>query len=93
VESQTYSTSFPGTVSIETALEKYSVGFFAQFNNHGWLGRKNNYSLFITKENCERVFSANREYFETLDYDVQADPLLNHSTANQNYLASIPPIA
>ena len=78
-------TLFPSAASIESALNKYSVNYFAQFNNHGWLGTKENYSLFITKPNCERIFFAHREYFEALDYDVQSDPFLCHAKASQNY--------
>jgi len=78
--------------SLEEALAKYTVSYFAQFKNHGWLGRPQNYAKFITKANCQRVHAAQSEYFLTMGYNVQNGNGLTHEMAREQYFASLPPV-
>jgi Sulfotransferase domain len=78
--------------SLEEALAKYTVSYFAQFKNHGWLGRPQNYVKFITKANCHRVHAAQSEYFLTMGYNVQNGNGLTHEMAREQYFASLPPV-
>jgi hypothetical protein len=76
--------------SIQSALDNYSVAYFAPFNNHGWLGQKDNYAKFITPANLVKVQAAHVEYFSILDYDIKSDPNLDHEAARTAYLQMLP---
>ena len=79
---------------LDAALEKYTIAYFAEFKNHGWLGRPGIYRKFITSPNCERVFAAQAEYFRTVGYSVRSEDGLSHERAREQYFASLPmPVA
>ena len=79
---------------LDAALDKYSVSYFAEFKNHGWLGRPGAYRRFITSSNCERVYASQAEYFMTIGYGAEGDIGLSHEAARDQYFASLPmPVA
>jgi len=78
---------------LEEALQKYTVSYFSQFRNHGWLGQVGSYRRFITSANCDRVIAAQLECFMTMSYAALADPKLSHRAARTDYFAAIMPIA
>ena len=75
---------------LDAALDKYTVAYFAEFKNHGWLGRPGIYRKFITSPNCERVFASQAKYFRTVGYSVRSDDGLSHERAREQYFASLP---
>ena len=75
--------------SLQQALDNYPVSYFAQFKNHGWLGKSCTYVKFITKANCELVYTAKQMYFMTGGYEIQGDEALTHEVARERYFASI----
>lgn len=75
---------------LNTALDKYTVTYFAEFKNHGWLGRPETYRKFITSPNCERVYASQAEYFITLGYRARSDDLLSYEQARERYFSSLP---
>ena len=83
----------PMVGSIESSLKNYSVSYFAQFKNHGWLGQKDNYAKFITHTNCTRVLDAHKDYFSALRYDIKDNYDLDHETAKAAYLQTLPKAA
>jgi len=75
---------------LDAALDKYGVSYFAEFKNHGWLGRPGAYRRFVTSSNCERVYASQAEYFMTMGYSAEGDIGLSHETARDQYFASLP---
>jgi hypothetical protein len=76
--------------SLDAALDKYTVAYFAELKNHGWLGRPEIYRKLITSPNCERVFAAQVEYFMTMGYSAWGDDDLSHERAKEQYFALLP---
>jgi hypothetical protein len=77
--------------SLDAALDKYTVAYFAEFKNHGWLGRPETYRKVITSPNCERVVAAQVEYFMNVGYSARGDDDLSHERAREQYFALLPP--
>lgn len=75
---------------LNTALDKYSVSYFAEFKNHGWLGSPGAYRRFVTSANCEQVYASQAEYFITMGYSAGGDIGLSHEAARDQYFASLP---
>jgi hypothetical protein len=72
---------------LDAALDKYTVVYFVEFKNHGWLGTPGIYRKLITPPNCERVFASQAEYFTTLGYSAGGDGGLSHERAREQYFA------
>jgi len=79
-----------GVNDLDAALDKYSVSYFAEFKNHGWLGSPGIYRRFVTSPNCERVYAAQADYFTTMGYSARGDDRLSHEEARNQYFASLP---
>ena len=75
---------------LDAALNKYTVAYFAEFKNHGWLGSPGTYRRFITSQNCERVYASQAEYFITMRNSATGDDSLSYERAREQYFASLP---
>jgi len=75
---------------LDAALDKYSVAYFAEFKNHGWLGRPGSYRKFITSRNCDIIYAAHAEYFTAVGYSASGDDSLSYEQAREQFFASLP---
>ena len=61
------------------------------FNNHFWKGMPGLWRHLLTVEAAREIAGAHAEHFELLNYTANADPALNDSAADRNWIAASGP--